>query len=327
MNKKKIKVAFIYKQSNKFLTGKHFDNTYYHFFMNALRRNVRIEITYFPAEDSFDTSILKDKFDIVLLFGNNTLGTPDDLIGIQDLNIPVISRAGEPHTARRYRMIDYHKKYKIDYYFNYLHESHFYEYYPRNFKYKCIIFGLEPSLYQNLTPYDNRIKNRILNSGETGKTDIIYRIRNWIVSRESRAYRHYKLRTLCNKLPYVDYTSRHSHGYVNDRYPLLLSKYATAIAATTTYPTIKYWEIPAAGCLTFMEITKQNKAEYLGFVDGETSIFINEQNYNEKFNEYLSDMENPKWKKIAEAGRNYALNELNNDKATESLADLMNELI
>jgi len=76
-----------------------------------------------------------------------------------------------------------------------------------------------------------------------------------------------------------------------------------------------------------MEITKQNKAEYLGFVDGETSIFINEQNYNEKFNEYLSDMENPKWKKIAEAGRNYALNELNNDKATESLADLMNELI
>lgn len=327
MNKKKIKVAFIYKQYNKFLTGKHFDNTYYHFFMNALRRDDHMEVTYFPAQDSFDTSVLKDKFDMILLFGNNTFGTPNELIGIQDLNIPVICRVSDPHQAHRYRMIDYHKKYKIDYYFGVLHESHFYEYYPRSFKYKCIIFGLEPSLYQNLTPYDNRIKKRILNSGRTGQTNIIYRIIDAIVNRESNAYRHYKLRTLCNKLPYVDYTPRRSHEYVNDRYPLLLSKYAAAIAATTTYPTIKYWEIPAAGCLTFMEINEQNKGEYLGFVDGETAVFINEENYKEKFNEYLSDIENPKWKKIADAGRNYVLNELNNDKATESLVDMMNQLV
>ena len=40
----KIKVAFIYKADNIFLSGQHFDNTYYHFFMNALRRNKRLDI-------------------------------------------------------------------------------------------------------------------------------------------------------------------------------------------------------------------------------------------------------------------------------------------
>ena len=55
--------------------------------------------------------------------------------------------------------------------------------------------------------------------------------------------------------------------------------------------------------------------------------FINENNYQEKFKEFLSDSDNPKWKKIADAGRNYALNNLNNDKAADSLAELMKSLI
>ena len=59
---RKIKVAFIYKGSNIFLSGKHFDNTYYHFFMEALKRNQSLEMTYFPSETVFDASILKDKF-------------------------------------------------------------------------------------------------------------------------------------------------------------------------------------------------------------------------------------------------------------------------
>jgi len=82
---------------------------------------------------------------------------------------------------------------------------------------------------------------------------------------------------MCNNLPYVDYTLTLQNEYVGDKYPLLLSKYASAIAATTTFPTIKYWEIPAAGCLTFMEITKQDMGEYLRFIDYETAIFINKK--------------------------------------------------
>ena len=131
---------------------------------------------------------------------------------------------------------------------------------------------------------------------------------------------------MCNELSYVDYTSPLEHQYVNDRYPLLLSKYAAAIAATTSFPTIKYWEIPAAGCLTFMEITEKNNGAYTGFIDGKSAIFINENNFKEKFNEYLSDIENPKWGKIANEGRNHALTNLNNDQAVKSLVDLIREL-
>ena len=54
-NIKKIRIAFIYKRSNEFLTGKHFDNTTYYFFMKALPRNNYLDVSYFDAEKSFDT--------------------------------------------------------------------------------------------------------------------------------------------------------------------------------------------------------------------------------------------------------------------------------
>ena len=41
--------------------------TYYHFFMNALKRHPELDMSYFPAEEKFDTSQLDDKFDIILL--------------------------------------------------------------------------------------------------------------------------------------------------------------------------------------------------------------------------------------------------------------------
>ena len=96
---KKIRVAFIYKSSNVFLTGKHFDNNYYHFFMDALKRNLELDVSYFPAEKTFDTSILKNNFDIILLWENHPWGTPDELIGIKSLNIPVICKVNDAHDA------------------------------------------------------------------------------------------------------------------------------------------------------------------------------------------------------------------------------------
>ena len=60
-----------------------------------------------------------------------------------------------------------------------------------------------------------------------------------------------------------------------------------SIAATTINYTTKYFEIPAAGCLSFMEVNNLNGAEKLGFKDFENSVFINEQNYEKKFNEFL----------------------------------------
>ena len=46
----------------------------------------------------------------------------------------------------------------------------------------------------------------------------------------------------------------------------------------------------------------------------------------EKFKEFLQNPDNPKWEKIASKGREYTLKNLNNDKAVESLVELMRSL-
>ena len=52
--KEKIRVALIYHKNSKFLSGKHFDNTYYNFFIKAWKRNSSLDVTYFPTDNKFD---------------------------------------------------------------------------------------------------------------------------------------------------------------------------------------------------------------------------------------------------------------------------------
>lgn len=293
--------------------------------MKALHRNPKIIVSNFPTKNLFDTSILKNNFDIILLWSNNEWGMPKELINIETLDIPVIARAADPGDAKN--SIKSHKKWKIDYYFDFLDNSFFYELYPSNFNHKTIIFGVEPSLYQNVTPVKDRIKDKILNSGAIGNTKFLSRIINTIRNPKWNALQCYNLRTKCSELPYVDYTSTLNHEFINDKYPLLLQKYVAAIAANSYNPNVKYWEISAAGCLTFMEITKKNKGHFLGYEDGKHAIFINKNNYQEKFQEYLNDFNNPKWEKIANSGRDFTLKNFNNDKAISSLVNLMENLL
>ena len=75
-----------------------------------------------------------------------------------------------------------------------------------------------------------------------------------------------------------------------------------------------------------MEITEKNNGYFLGYNDNETAVFINEKNYKEKFQQYLSDPDNPKWEQIANAGREYTMNNLTNDRAVSSLVELMKEV-
>ncbi len=326
-NQKKIRVAHITNSSNKFYTGKHFDNTTYDFHMKALKRNLKLETTYFFEEGYFDVSKLKGKFDVIILGDNLGLALPKKMPGLKELSIPIIARCGDFHNAKNYNPIECHEKYNIDYYFNFMSEKYFHKFYPKNYKYKSIIFGLEPSLYNDLTPFKDRIKNKILNSGAIGKKTIVSKIANKILNPKRSGWYFYKLRTMCNELPYVEHFGMIGKKYTDDSYQELLSRYRGAIAATTYYPTIKYWEIPAAGCLTFMEITKENDGAYLGYKDEETAIFINEKNYKQKFETFLADPDNPKWEEIANAGKKYTLNELNNDKAVEKLIEVMKKLI
>jgi len=323
---KKIRTAFIYKPSNPYMSKKAWATTYYHFFFNALNRNEELEMSYFQGEEKFDVTSLRGKFDIILLWENHPWGSPEELTGIDNLNIPVICRVNDYHDAQIKGKLAYHDKYKIDHYFGYMPESYFYKYYPKNFKYKVIIYGVEKKLYENLTPFEKRIKNKILCSGATARNSISFKIKDILRGSQSM-WKHYKLRTLCTELPYVDYTSTLQHDYINDKYPLLLMKYAASIAADTVVPVVKFWENPAAGCLTFMEITQKNQGEYLGFKNNEHVIFIDEKNYKNKFSEYLSDPLNPKWHEIAKNGYDFTMKNLTNDTAANSLVELFKEYV
>lgn len=320
---KKIKIAFIYKKNFEVLNGRYWSLAEYHFFIHALKRNSKINVTYFGTEEIFDISKHKNIFDIVLLCANEKIATPD-IIGIQELKIPVICGTGDHHA--NIPIENYHKKWKINAYFNWANKESFYKYYPKNYSYHQIFFGLEPSLFKNVNPFQSRIKNKILNSGAVGNLKLVSRIINSIKSRHT-GLKYYKLRTLCNKLSFVDYTSTLNHDYVGDQYTILLQKYCASIAASTLIPVVKYFEIPASGCLTFIEITDKNFCKNLGFEDYKTAIFINEGNYKDKFNEYLSDINNPKWEIIAKNGREFAMKNFNNDKGVDELVNLMENLI
>jgi len=321
----KIKIAFIYSPC-KTLTPNYFFTTSYHFFMHALKRNPLLDVTYFPINGTFDASDLKGKFDAILLFENRCHCVPDKILNLKKIDIPVIVRVGDLHNQKKYDTEEFHERFNIAAYFGYQHEENFYQHYPKNYDYGVVLYGLEPSLYDDpQKPFSERISTKILNSGAVGNTKFLSKIFNRINNPENALY-HYKLRTLCNKLSYVDYTPTLEHEFVGDKYPLLLQRYCTSIAATTINYTAKYFEIPAAGCLTFMEVNEINGAEKLGFIDNVNSVFINEKNYKKKFEWYLETKNDPKWEKIAKSGKHHALKNLTNDNATESLIKLIQKI-
>ncbi|MBC8250031.1 MAG: hypothetical protein H8E89_00380 [Candidatus Nitrosopelagicus sp.] len=324
---RKISAALIYKNNYNFFNKNHFDQTTNDFFMKALNRNERLQISYFPCENEFDVKKLNGKYDIILLANNRFDATPEILHGIRDSTIPVITKTGDPHHAEKYNQIELHEKFKIDAYWSLQPKEYFFKHYPKNFRFKEILWGIEPTKFENLKPYNERIYEKILNSGNVGRSSIKSKI-GQIISKDinSAAY-FYKLRTMCNNLSYIDYSGMKGDSYINENYSEYLSKYQAAIATGTFYPVIKFFEIPSAGCLTFMEITEKNHGQYLGFKDNENAIFINEKNYQRKFEEYLSDPKNNKWSEIANAGREYTLKVASNDKGVESLVDLMEEFI
>jgi len=324
----KIRVGLIYKNDYIFFNEKHFDKISHYFFLHALKRNPDIEIKYFPANEKFDCSNLEGKIDAILLPNNNTDGTPNELIGIKELDVPIICRTGDPHWAKRFDQQKFHELWGIDCYFNFMHKDYFHEFYPKKFEYKTIFFGVEPKIYGQIDiDYENRIKNKILNSGALGKSNLKSRLANRILNPKQSSWYFYKLRTLTNNLEYVIHSKEVEKMNGENNYQSILSRYFTAIAATTYYPTTKYWETSAAGCLTFMEITELNRGKYLGYKDGENAIFINETNYKKKFNDYLSDMNNPKWKEIALAGNKFSMVNFNNDAGVRTLVNLIREFL
>ena len=324
----KIRIAVIYTQEFKFMSPDYRDNTLYYFFKHALARNEKLDVELFISKEKFDTKPLKNKFDVILLPDNRLPHIPAELSGINETKIPVISRTGDPHTIKKYGRLNIHESHKIKYLFGPMTPDYVHKFYPKEIKFKLIFAGLESSLYESIKPFSERISNKILNTGNVGNIKLKSRIANKILNPGKSTWHFYKLRTMCNELSYVDYSGMKGNSYIHKDYPSYISSYKSAIAASTYYAVIKHLELTAAGCLTFMEVSdKNNDAEILGFKDYENAIFINEKNYKNKFEEFLSNPNDSLWEKIANNGRKHTLKNLNNDKSVESLIELIEEVI
>ena len=320
----RIRVAFIYKPSWGYYNKSNSINNRYYFFFHALRRNRHLQMGYFPAERSFDAAKLRGRYDVILCT-NSDMSTPH-LENVRKLDIPVIAHTHDPHRIRHWDLIGFHEKWKIDCCFNFMPRSYFYKYFPSSFKYKTITYGVEPDLPRG-PAFKDRKKDQILLTGRLGGMKIINLLKNSVL-RPTEAYiwHQYKLRRKCKNLPYVDYSGPCVHGGHPD-FITHLSRYRAAIAASRYFPAVKYYESTAAGCLTFMQVSEESDCGYLGFRDGESAVFINSKNYKKKFEEYLASPDDPKWEQIAARGKRHTLENLTNDKAAESLVDLMRELL
>lgn len=304
----------------------------YHFFMDALPRHPHLDVQFIGHyANRLDVSRIAREYDVVLLPKVDDPAQVMALKGIRGESIPVIGCATDPHAFLKHNMLKMYADLKIDWSFNFFPPAAFYKYYPRHIKYTQIPYGVEPKLYEVVRPWEERVDDYLAIFGLMEESrDLPRRLYDRLYRRLPaglRSNQHYKLRTQCGRLPYVIHTKSIYPNQDTDQLPDVLSSFRAAIAATTTFPTVKYMEAPAAGCLTFMEVTDQNQAITLGYEDGKTAVFINESNYQNRFQEYLDDPNDAKWRKIADAGRAYTMNNLTNDIAAHKLYRLMRAVL
>ena len=306
-----MKVAFVYRKSNYFMSGKHFDNCTYNLY-KALGH--KIDLDYVCDDAEIDLKPLNSKYDALIFYDTTGWGGPDKYLNIDSLKIPRIYMVGDCHDAgyiapgQTKTRLEMCYDFNFDYYFYQFPERVFYRYYPKEFKYRWIPFGIEESLYKTVKPYEERILTEVLNLGACGN-------------------KHYILRGACDNLPCVVHKKNVVCGQSGDNFVQLLEQYGGAIAAMTTTTCHKMLELPAAGCVSFMEVTEQNGAETFGFENGVNAVFIDEHNYSDVLNEYVCTSSHDKWRKIAENGRKYVLGNYTNDKTANMIIALLKEIL
>ena len=76
-----------------------------------------------------------------------------------------------------------------------------------------------------------------------------------------------------------------------------------------------------------MEITKQNGGESLGFKEEENAIFIDENNYKEKYDYYIKTRNDPKWEALALNARAFVLNNYTTAHGVNRLVEYIKEKV
>lgn len=294
-----MKIAFVYNKTDRGMSGKHWTNNAYRFFITGLSEYPGLDYQIFEVNRDFDCRQFNG-FDVVILYSLENL----EPIALDELDAIKVVRAPDSHsiTAEWIKIAD---DGGVKLVINHHTPEYFYRFAPKSVPYEQIVFGITKRLHTS-PPFKGR-GNKVLLTGAVHCGDF------------------YDLRIKCGRLQGVEYVGK-SLGFVGDKYPELLGQYKAGIAACTVTSVYKYFEIPACGCLNFMEVNEQNGCGNLGFVDMETAVFIDEENYKERIAEFTEKPQDSRWKTIAANGRRFVLKHYENEVQITKLLRAIEEV-
>ncbi len=129
-------------------------------------------------------------------------------------------------------------------------------------------------------------KQTVLANGSTGDAQGAYDLRTWAFKRPG--------------VTLVKHFISDPSTPMGSKYGEFLKEWAGALALCDLYPVVKYYEIPLAGCVTFMQYHEE--CEGLGFKDHESCVYVNRENFDTRVKDFLADV--PSYQKISDAGKN-----------------------
>lgn len=283
-----MQIALLYKHNDKGINGNNWKLNNWRFFREELPKQVGLKA--YCCSGEFDCS----RFDCdVVIVWSLLEKYIFPLKNWDKLNCVKITRAPDAWQIDD----NYNKLAKllgIDLVVSFQSPNCQYEYLDKDIPYKRFILGIDEVTYKCPDNWDDRIKNKILSSG-------VLDTRWWF----------YRFRAKVTEHSFVEYIPKKE--YLGVEYWKLLTSYRAAIACMSYTSVLKYFEIPMCGCLMFAEVTQFNQIEEMGFEDMVNCVYINDVNYRQRFKEYMDTVDDPKWKKIADAGRNLVMERYTNE--------------
>ncbi len=148
-----------------------------------------------------------------------------------------------------------------------------------------LYFPLTPSFEPSSTPLAERIQEVLGNGSIWDGKGGVYDFRRWAFK---QPYIHF-----------VEHFIKNPDTPSGKEYGKFLSQFAGALALNDLHPVPKYYEMPLSGCITFAQ--HHEEYEDLGFKDFENCIYVNQDNFEKRIKDFLSDIQS--YQKIADAGR------------------------
>lgn len=299
-----LKVAFIYPRSNSYLWGYGDVMYYYNFFLKSLPKNKRINYAPMFVDSPVDVSHLSG-FDVVIFW--SCAERILKILGAEKLKCVKCCFGQDPPDMNE-AWVQKYREYGLSFVF-WLGMK---KAYPRVCKlpsdicYESVWPGPDVCYYPK-TDFKSRRKDKIVCMGTKGNQDTV-------------------LRGLMIESPQVEYVSK-SAGYVGNKFNEMLKQYQAACTEATYTMVVKYVELPMGGCLTFMGANDTNGVEELGFVDGESCVYVTTENYRQKFDEYLDTVDDPRWERIAAAGKRHAEETWSSEPQMNKLIDLLERYV